>query len=445
MSPDTIHPPIEAPRRSPPTPLLPSTITRGALILLPSAAALGPFLPVAGPFFAYRVMVLALAFAALLPGMPGRRGRVAALPLILIWTLFLIGGMIDAPDYDLAMKMALAVSIGLLCILALERLAFCVEALRFLELGWIVAFIVTGTLGLRESLTGIHYGGYLSTVELARVDTRLVASVFGNPNAFAVFLVMSQPFLHMLALGAKRSSVRLIGVGLIGLNFVLVLVTGSRLGLAATVIQLGLFMLLHGGTRSATSLVAATIGIVTLSSVGVLDKLIPLLPGKVAPFLEILLNGGSGLSQDASGVGRLNLYRDGIWLLQESWGLGLGPGAYQWNLLNSELPYPTGNVGSPHNGYLEIAVEFSALTLLALLIWLVRAANIFVRSRKNEALQNLRANALLASMGGISIMCLANSSFLSSATTWMWLSTIGAYAAALSLDDSRVTPVRRHP
>lgn len=114
--------------------------------------------------------------------------------------------------------------------------------------GWIMAFVVTATLGAREIVLGEHLPNYLTSTDVANVDLRLIASTFGNPNNYAAFLVTAFPFLVNLVLRSRARTIRSLGVSLAAMTCLLMLYTGSRICIFALGLEI-LILALLGGTR----------------------------------------------------------------------------------------------------------------------------------------------------------------------------------------------------
>lgn len=402
---------------------------RTILILLPFASACGSLLPGIGSLFAFRILTLAYAASSLFAyANIARSGRAPSLPFVVIWGLFCGAGLITAPDQGLALKTSVSVFLGLLLILSMELTASSQGVLRSLEIGWLLAIAGVLLVGSWEAISGSHLPNYFNSSEVERIDTRLIASVFGNPNAFAVFLVSTMPMLFAAIMRARTNSGRAGGLALTLVATLMLILTGSRLGLISFALEIVTFLLLLGAKRA---LIAVLVGIVTLGSTIYLagEQLLILLPAKVGQFLDQIL-GPNALRGDGSTEIRMNLYKDGLWLVGQSNGMGYGPGQTQWALSTMDLPFLTNGVVSPHNGYLEIAIDLGLIALASLLIWLWLSARATLSLRRSDD-PRARAVAVLVicSLVGCAPMAIANSGFLASSSNWMYFATIGAYAS----------------
>jgi len=413
-------------------------VKRFVLAALPAAAAFGALIPAIGPFFAFRLMVLLLALQSLGSGKPNLKGlrSVAAFRLLVgVWTVVGLAGSLLVQNQGLAMRAFLPLLLGFLLVYLLISSGDPRGVLRSLQTGWVIAFLLTGLLALREVLTGVHMSNYLPGYDLTVVDPRLVASVFGNPNNYAAFLVTTFAFLVNGLMEAKSWFMRRFYVGLVITLCLLMVTTGSRIGLIALVVELAICAR-YAGKRYR----GATIGGVVLVLLAILfvgagerDSLAMKMPEKLAnatpsSVLDELLGGG----RTTSGGQRVNLYRDGLWMVGDSAGFGVGPGQFEVVMASGDVPYDAGGTINPHNLYLEVASQYGIVVFLLFFGWVAacyRACRRGLRTSVGE--EKSWGIAMVVAVAGNAVSALASSSYLPGSVNWVFMATLSLVAITL--------------
>jgi len=183
------------------------------VLALPLTAACGSLIPVVGPIFGFRFVLLvllgitALKYRSLPLGY--RSVRLFAL-LAFVWLLFGYASILWAADKMASITELFSVSLGLALGIGLLAQSATRDSLaRNLIRGWVIAFMGTGVIGIYERLSGHHLSNYRFGQVQTSADLRLVATFFGNPNAYAAFLVTAFPFLLWGLMTARSKSSRL--------------------------------------------------------------------------------------------------------------------------------------------------------------------------------------------------------------------------------------------
>lgn len=411
---------------------------RFVLAALPAAAALGSLIPVIGPFFAFRLMVLLLALQSLGSGkanLKGLRSVAAFRLLVVVWTLVGLAGSLLVQNQGLAMRSFFPLLLGFLLVYLLITSRDPRGVLRSLQTGWVLAFLLTGLLALREFLTGVHMSNYLPDYDLTLVDPRLVASVFSNPNGYAAFLVTAFAFLVNGLLEAKARFMRSFYVGSIGTLCLLMLTTGSRIGLIALVVEAAICAR-YAGKRYRRAILGGVILVllaILFLGAGERDSLAMRLPEKLesatpSSVLDELLDGG----RTTSGGQRTNLYRDGLWMVGDSAGFGVGPGQFEVVMASGDVPYDAGGTVNPHNLYLEVASQYGIVVFLLFFGWVAacyRACRRGLRSLVGE--ERSWGIAMVVAVAGNAVSALASSSYLPGSVNWVFMATLGLVAITL--------------
>lgn len=420
---------------------------RSIIALLPTAAAFGSLFPGVGPLFAFRLMVLLLGLLAL----RHRRAATAGLAtvgrfrlLIVLWTFVAFIGSFFVPTPDAAWRALPSVVLGLVLGYTFVTFRDSKEILPILQCGWVLAFLATSAVAVREVATGVHLSNYFPSTELVAVDPRLVASVFGNPNNYAAFLVTAFAFLVNGLMASQRRLSRYFYVALVLTAPVLLLYTGSRLSQFALVLEAAVFIGYATRRHWQTLVSAAVIALLSFSILGakVTDSLVPTLPGKLqtatpSKVASELLGGGS----ESSGGQRLNLYKNGLWMVANSAGLGVGPGQFEVVIASGSAPHRTGGVLSPHNAYLEVASQYGIVVLFGFLFWMAACVRwCWAGARRAEGELRFWGIVMIAAIAGNSVTALATSAYLPSSVNWTFLATLLLVAVTIERHAKLGTP-----
>jgi teichuronic acid biosynthesis protein TuaE len=335
------------------------------LVVLTAAAAIaGPNLaaPPAPWLFLFRVLIVLLGLG--LVGyllMDGRLTLPAALPrpagllaVWLGWTALSIGWADDsiaALRWTLFMAMmgGLAIAVALLCR----------SRRRAVILLWTLfgVFVLACLIAVAEVVTGLH----LPTFRQGREGTTGligVGSLFGNQNNFATFLSLSLPYLAALPIVFRDVRLRIVGFAGGAVALLFILATGSKSGLvAAALVILGLLVLVGSDRRARGRLLVAG-AVAALAVLLVVPALLgsgPVsLDERTATKLDFGLLAEQLDSQQGSGGVRSSLLSDGLGLVAETDGLGVGAGNAETEV-RSLANFP--GVANLHNWWLEVLVN----------------------------------------------------------------------------------------
>lgn len=426
---------------------------RFVLVALPTSATFGSLIPGVGSMFAFRLMILLLGLQALGSSKAtpkGLRSVTTFRLMVALWTVVGLVGSFFAESIYSAMREFLPLFLGFF--LAYTFIAFRdpSRVLKYVQTGWVVAFMITGVLAFREIVTGVHMSNYLAATDVAALhSSRLVASVFGNPNAYAAFLVTAFAFLVNGLLKSEAWYSRYSYVGLIMALFLLMLSTGSRLCLFALFLE-GAFFAFYAGKRYWKSLASGVI-LVLLSlffvGAGATDSLASRLPGKLATLapskmVHEVLSGES----ESSGSRRLGLYKNGLWMVGNSAGLGVGPGNFEVVMASGDAPYDAGGVIDPHNLYLEIASQYGLLVFVSFVLWIAACFRAcWGAARRGIGVTRSWGIAMSAAVAGNAVSALANSSYLPGSINWVFLATLFLVAVTIERGAQNRTPSLTSP
>lgn len=340
------------------------------LLLLAPAAAAGPLAGV-GSVFAYRLLLVAGIVACavvVLLRRPARHplalaaGGLSALTLLSsgitwLWPGWPADGLIEL----------LSLVAALVCAAAALTLVPAARRLLVVARGVVLTLLAEAGVVAWEYFSGLH----LPTFALVWDDDRfmgvwfMMAGTFANPNELAHLCVVAGPVAAWAALADKSKPWRFAALAATAAVPPMVWLSQSRTGLLVLAIELLVAALLWRWGRILVAVAAAGALATALAA-----------PGLVA---------ATGLFADKDPLGsdnpRANLALNGLHMLRETWGLGVGPGGYARWSATADLPHETFQLVNPHNAVVEVLVAYGVLpglafaTLLgAVFLWAVRSA-----------------------------------------------------------------------
>ncbi len=403
-----------------------SRLGRLGVVVTAVAAIAGPNLGVPGApsIFAFRVLIVLLGLGVVIYLMRGGdlvipRGwtRPALLLGVMVaWSVISIAWADDVGaavrwSVFLLMMSALAVAIPLAC----RDRRMTVRLLSVLG----VTFLLATLLAVAE----LRLGFRLPTSALRSRDLAFATtSLFGNQNNFATYLTLTLPYFLCLPTAFRDG--RLVVLGIVGsaITLVSLLFTGSRSNLvAAGLILTGLVIALATDGRRpnrvgwAAGLVAVGALIVIPSVLG--RGFIPLPADAVTKFdLTLLLEQRRQAS--GSGAVREAVLTDGLGLVRDSGGLGVGAGNAEPSLRNLAA---FSGVENLHNWWLEVLVNLGLVGLaayVAMYLTLLRGQWRAAKSSDDPLVQWLGLSGALALVGFV-IGSLGPSSVITFAPMWI--------------------------
>jgi O-antigen ligase len=421
-------------------------LARLGIVLTAVAAIAGPnlTLPQAPWLFGFRVLIVLLGLGVLgyllMDGrivVPAGAARPAALLGVwVVWSTLSLGWAEDAVaaarwSLFLAMMGGLAVGIGLL---GRDR--------RWLvQLLWVLAatFAVSAGIALAELALGIR----LPTSALLGRSSEAAfgaTSLFGNQNNFATYLTLSLPYF--LVLPIIFGDVRLRAVGVAGTLAALVglLYTGSKSNLlAAGLVVIGLLVVLGADRRSRGRLVGA-VAIAVLAVAIVIPSVqgsgVVQLPEQAVTKFDFSLLTAQREAETGSGAVRSSLLEEGLRIVRETGGLGVGAG-------NAEVRVRTlanfPGVANLHNWWLEVLVNGGIVGLALYLAFFLTLLRGQLRAARRSSDRLIR---YLGLAGGLSLVgYVAGSLGPSTAIHFapMWI-TFGLGIATLALHRRQAPP-----
>jgi len=248
------------------------------------------------------------------------------------------------------------------------------------------------------SFKQIHYG-------------REAISMFYNPNDYSAFISTMMPFAAYRCMKSRNLFLK-IGYGalvLAALN--LILITASRAAIVGLMLSVGaLFSLFAEKDRTK---------IITLIAVAAGICIIIFVPSVRQWALRLASE--NGVDADGSDVGRVNLLKNGLYFLMETYGFGVGAGNLEVWFENRSI-YPIGRLLYIHNWYAEILVTFGVIVFV---YYMVVHGSIMLETFR--VARKEKSFFFLISFIIFSATSIASSSNVYSEWVWMYLAMMTAY------------------
>lgn len=357
-----------------------------------AAAVAGPnlALPQAPEIYGFRVLIVLLllgviahmALGGTIPWSPALNLPVALMGLMLVWSAASIIWA-DQPTQVLRWTGLLLLGMALSVMIAVafgtrERMIVLLKILG-------AVFVVVVAVSLIELVAGIR----LPTSRLAgRAEgtTFATTSFFGNENNLATYLTLMLPYFLGLVIVFRDIRLRTIGVAGGVTTLLLLLYTGSKTNLVVTALVLLTFFVALAVDRStrkqafvgalAVAVATALVLVPALNGVGPVRLPQQALSKFSFSLLTEQVNTGVG-----SGAVRASLLSDGVGVVRDSGGVGVGAGNSS-EAIAAATNFPE-VVLLLHNWWLEVAVNLGLIGLalyVSLYAFLVRRQLRAVRS-----------------------------------------------------------------
>lgn len=261
---------------------------------------------------------------------------------------------------------------------------------------WIVSFLVILGIGVINHVLRIH-------LPISRISSAnpfygyIPTSVFVNENDFASFLSLSIFFVLSGILYFRNLFVRTAGLLLILVSIYMLEVTSSRANILAVVIGLGFWFVFLTEVKFKIKLIFWASIASGISSILFFEKVNSLFNAIYQLVLSLIVTSGS---DETSTDIRLNLLKNSLIFLQNTFGFGVGTGNSEFFMKNYAV-YPTGNIVNVHNWWVEILVNYGVVifTLYCLIyLYLVKELYVINKDIPEQSQLKVVSVALLLAM-----------------------------------------------
>jgi teichuronic acid biosynthesis protein TuaE len=318
------------------------------------------------------------------------------LMLFLFWIVYAFLSLLWVKSISQGIMDLIFLSMGIGIIFFIVFLTTRKKHFHYLYIIWILSFVVILGIGVINHVLKIHLP--ISRIYSANpVYSYIPTSVFVNENDFASFISLSVFFILSGILYYKNIMVRSAGLLLILVSVYMLEVTSSRANILAVLIGLGFWFLFLTKTKLKIKLLfwsALGAGIV---SVLFFDKVEALFNAVFQLVSSLVVTSGS---DETSTDIRINLLKNSMIFLQNTFGFGVGTGNSDFYMKNF-AEYSTGNIVNVHNWWIEILVNYGVVifTLYCLFyLYLLKELYVINRNIPEQSLLKLFSVALLLAM-----------------------------------------------
>ncbi|MBI4722608.1 MAG: O-antigen ligase family protein [Candidatus Stahlbacteria bacterium] len=242
---------------------------------------------------------------------------------------------------------------------------------RFYALWLIMLLFVMVPLGLWNMLTGyqlsefnpqspiqpLYYAYY---EKLYRYTPR---AVFHNQNDYATYLALSIPFVITFIRYSSRVIMRLLGLCLLLLCLFLLIFTTSRANYIAVAIGFFFWFLFLIRPFKKKIKIGAFLIILFFVLISIFSNQLKLAFEIVNTNLTSLLN----IMASGSNIIRINLIKNSLLFVINSFGIGVGAGNSTYYMLN-HAAYNTKDIVSVHNWWFEILTEYGVFIFIGYIL-----------------------------------------------------------------------------
>lgn len=232
--------------------------------------------------------------------------------------------------------------------------------------GWTFAYGLAVIVALMEKYLGFVPQNSFLVLRGYALESVGLSSLFGNPNAFALFLLASSVVFMPYAVSARRPMVRIFYYALQLSTLYFMIESGSRTGLTCllVVMVITLWHLLHKRDLARMLLILVVIALGAAQA----------LTASGTAFFNDLRENSLFTSDDGSFLLRFNLVRNGLLFTSESPLIGIGPDQYETHTLTRQDLYPTSFIINPHNGFVELLSQYGIVVFLLFVLFLLQTA-----------------------------------------------------------------------
>jgi O-antigen ligase len=294
----------------------------------------------------------------------------------------------------------------------------------------VVAFVATGAVAAWEITTGQHLYSNMYAKRPEYFDGTVVQSTLARPEQYGQFLLIAMPFL-LWSFYQARGPLKLIYAGMVAAACVLMLFTASRLSFIGLAAELLLLAFIFDRRWYVVMLGAAAMvmSFVWWSNVFLSSEL------RLASKFDSALSD----MDDNSIEGRFALTLNGLWMVYDTAGLGVGSAGFPLSLVHRDPPFgkdPGPDGGMAHNLWVQIASEYGILPaagLAALFLFIARLALQAANRKWPGAAHEIRVLGIVTLVGlvGYLFYGVVTGDALRHSVQWMFFASIVVMGAHL--------------
>lgn len=246
---------------------------------------------------------------------------------------------------------------------------------------------------------------------------RVAIGMFHNLNDYATFVTTMIPFCFYRFFNSNKITGKIYSIFLLSLSLYLTIISESRGVIFAFIgiICVGLFLFAIRNRRNA---LLVMIGLI-LFIVAILKDM-----GGLSSAINLLFTNNAVDLSTSNDTARINLIKNGLHFLGETYGFGVGAGNLK-SWLETKSIYPIGLLLYIHNWYIEILSTFGLIFFAIYIFFHIKVAYILGSLKYGRSPQKL---CVFLSFICFSIVSISSSSNIYSEWVWMYLVLISNYA-----------------
>ncbi len=375
--------------------------------------------------FPYRIMLILVICFSMLMVLFNRWGldisHIKVKPYIrflLIWILYAAISYLWSKDRGSTLKdvISLCTNISLI-IIVIYFFRSLKDYEKFYNL-WLLIMIPLLGVGLWNHITGQQLTEYTFKIAPYAKDSFMHAprATFTGPNEYATYLSLNIPFVITFIRYGSNKTLKL--AGLIGLLLCLYLLiyTQSRANYIAVMFGLifwYLYLVRNPTTKMAIAMMITALGLLLILFSGPI----------IATIDDIFISQMTSLTQsteEGSVNIRMNLIKNSVQFLLDSFGLGIGAGNSEYYMRNYGI-YNTHGITNVHNWWVELLTEYGVFIFMLYLIFYLSIILKLIRMYKesHSAIERKICESLLACLSIFLFACISSSSLLNFMPQWI--------------------------
>lgn len=399
--------------------------------LVPVLAGLALYLPggVASPL---RWLVVALVVVSAVTWRAGgieRRRLVAAAGFGVPGLVVLLGGLVALVSDQRPVHLSEPIEFGLAIVAGVVAVALTrgFSTVMAVAWGWFGVSTLSALIGAWELITGHHLARYPAGQAYPKryPGWNTIAAFQNNANLYAYLLVVSISVAPLLWVGLGRRWVRYLVPALVVINLFMLTKTQSKIGLATAAVVIASWVFAWRRLRYPLVIGAAVLLVGTWWLRW---------PGThtLRQHLQALV--WNIEKPGDSGWVRWRLIRSGAWMLEQTHGVGTGPGSFAERVTAS--PFRPPGIVNPHCALVEIGAQYGLLALMgwlaglvALIVWAMR--RVPRRSASRWSMEATVRRTLITTASVWPLLSMTHSTWLDQPITLAHIVTIAVLVGAL--------------
>lgn len=330
-----------------------------------------------------------------------------------IWLTYAILTLAWAKDYISWGRAVYFLGLGVFCVIMYNKIFKSSDDILVTFRIISIMTVIHNVIGWYELTTG-NYLFLAKEIAALYTHGNYPVSIFSNTNDFATFMLISTFVNYICLANSRRLLMRIIHISLIISSIYLLIMTGSRANILGLFIAFAVFAYFSFQNRRGR--------IIIFAFCAVAFTFLLFMPNVINDFL-LYINDALYFkfsAQMGSDSIRINLIKNGLLFLINTFGFGTGAGNIEYWMSNYAV-YSTENFVNIHNWWMEILVSYGVIIFilyLAFYVTLFRSQLKIYRYSKDK-IESIIALGLMCCMVGFAIGGMSSSSNISS--EWLWV------------------------